>query len=455
MAEHLIHLPRDVMQLIHALRAAGFSAHVVGGCVRDSLLGRTPGDWDLCTNARPDQMRRVFAGHKLILTGEKHGTVAVVLHGVPYEITTYRLDGDYTDRRRPDSVQFVDELPLDLARRDFTINAMAYTPGTGLTDLYGGRADLAAGVVRCVGDPASRFAEDSLRILRAVRFASQLSFTLELSTAAAALAQRDSVALVSAERIYTELDKLLAGPAAGPVLAQYGELLGGVLPEVPPCMGCTQPGPWHCYDVWRHTAATVGALDLRGQDARGTRVLRWAAFLHDLAKPECRSVSADGAAHFHGHNQRGARQARRILQRLRAPAYLIDGASSLIAIHDAPLPAEDPAILRCLGRYGPVFLQRLCLLKFADLDAHAPTPRVAQRRADVQAFQQRMQTLARTGCYSVAQLNIRGVDIMNAGVRPGPQVGALLLQLLDEVINGRLPNDHDALLEAVQARLPG
>ena len=453
MADHLIHLPRDVMQLIRALRGAGYSAHVVGGCVRDSLLGRTPGDWDLCTNARPEQMRRIFAGHQLILTGEKHGTVAVVLHGVPYEITTYRLDGDYTDHRRPDGVQFVNDLAQDLARRDFTINAMAYAPGTGLVDLYGGRADLAAGVVRCVGDPAARFAEDALRILRAVRFASQLCCTLELSAAPAALAQRDSVALVSAERIYTELDKLLAGPAAGPVLAQYGELLGGVLPEVLPCMNCTQPGPWHYYDVWRHTAATVGALDLRGQDVRGTRTLRWAAFLHDLAKPLCRTVGPDGAAHFHGHNQRGARQARQILQRLRAPAYLIDGAASLIAVHDAPLPTDDPAILRCLGRYGPVFLQRLCLLKYADLDAHAPNPRVAQRRADVQVFQRRMQTLAKTGCYSLAQLELRGVDIMNAGVRPGPQVGELLNKMLNAVMDGRLPNDNEALLAAVRREI--
>lgn len=452
MAYHLIHLPRDVMTILRTLRGAGYSAYVVGGCVRDSLLGRTPGDWDICTAARPAQLRELFAGHKLVLTGEKHGTVTVILRGSPYEITTYRLDGAYTDHRRPDAVRFVDDLHADLARRDFTVNAMAYAPGEGLVDAFGGRADLALGTIRCVGDPDARFEEDALRILRAVRFAAQLGFTLDGQTAAAALRLRESVAAVSAERIYTELDKLLAGPSAGPVLARYGELLTGVLPEIGPCIGCTQPGPWHCYDVWRHTAATVGALDLRGQDARGTRILRWAAFLHDMAKPQCRTVGPDGAAHFHGHNQRGAKQARAVLRRLKAPAYLVDGVPALVAIHDAPLPTEDPAILRLLGRYGAVFLQRLCILKYADLDAHAPKPAVARRRAAVTAFERRMSALAKTGCYTIAQLQVSGGDVMEAGVRPGPDVGRILHELLQAVMDGALPNERAALLAAIPGK---
>ena len=453
MSRDTIRLPHDAYRLLQTLRAAGHSAYVVGGCVRDSLLGRLPGDWDICTSARPDEMKALFCSQRLILTGEKHGTVAVILHGKPYEMTTYRLDGSYRDHRHPDNVQFVDDLAADLARRDFTINAMAYAPGEGVIDLYGGRSDLAARVVRCVGTPADRFAEDALRILRALRFSAKLGFSLDPATAAAALAARDTLRTVSAERLYTELDGLLLAPGAGQTLAQYGEILSGAVPEILPCIGCTQPGKWHCYDVWQHSAAAVGALDLRGQDTRGVRVLCWATFLHDIAKPLCRSVGPDGAAHFKGHNQRGARQARQILQRLRAPAYLIDGAASLIAVHDAPLPADDPAILRCLGRYGPVFLQRLCLLKYADLDAHAPNPRVAQRRADVQVFQRRMQTLAKTGCYSLAQLELRGIDVMNAGVRPGPQVGELLHKLLNAVMDGRLPNDHEALLAAVRREI--
>lgn len=448
MSRDTIRLPRDAYQLLQTLRAAGHSAYVVGGCVRDSLLGRLPGDWDICTSARPDQLRAIFHDQRLILTGEKHGTVAVILHGKPYEITTYRLDGSYRDHRHPDSVQFVDDLAADLARRDFTVNAMAYAPGEGIIDLYGGRRDLAAGIVRCVGTPADRFAEDALRILRALRFTAKLGFTLEPATAAAALAARDTLRTVSAERLYAELDGLLLAPGAGKTLAQYGEILGGVVPEILPCIGCTQPGRWHCYDVWQHSAAAVTALDLRGQDTRGVRVLCWATFLHDIAKPQCRTVGPDGAAHFKGHNQRGAQAARTILRRLKAPAYLTDGAVGLIAVHDAPLPADDAGILKLLNRSGAIFLRRLCVLKYADLDAHAATPEVAARRAEVERFACRMDELAKTGCYTMRQLAVNGADLMDAGIPAGPGVGATLQTLLTAVMEGRLPNEREALLEA-------
>ena len=448
MSRDTIRLPRDAYRLLQTLRAAGHSAYVVGGCVRDSLLGRLPGDWDICTSARPDQLRAIFHDQRLILTGEKHGTVAVILHGKPYEITTYRLDGSYRDHRHPDSVQFVDDLAADLARRDFTINAMAYAPGEGIIDLYGGRSDLAAGIVRCVGTPADRFAEDALRILRALRFTAKLGFTLEPATAAAALAARDTLRTVSAERLYTELDGLLLAPGAGKTLAQYGEILGGVVPEILPCIGCTQPGRWHCYDVWQHSAAAVAALDLRGQDTRGVRVLCWAAFLHDIAKPQCRTVGPDGAAHFKGHNQRGAQAARTILRRLKAPAYLTDGAVGLIAVHDAPLPADDAGILKLLNRSGAIFLRRLCVLKSADLAAHAATREVGARRAEVERFACRMDELAKTGCYTMRQLAVNGADLMAAGIPAGPGVGATLQTLLTAVMEGRLPNEREALLEA-------
>ena len=363
-------------------------------------------------------------------------------------MTTYRLDGSYRDHRHPDNVQFVDDLAADLARRDFTINAMAYAPGEGVIDLYGGRSDLAARVVRCVGTPADRFAEDALRILRALRFSAKLGFALDPATAAAALAARDTLRTVSAERLYTELDGLLLAPGAGQTLAQYGEILSGAVPEILPCIGCTQPGKWHCYDVWQHSAAAVGALDLRGQDTRGVRVLCWATFLHDIAKPLCRSVGPDGAAHFKGHNQRGAQLARVILRRLKAPAYLVDGAVGLIAVHDAPLPADDVGILKLLNRSGAIFLRRLCALKYADLDAHANTPEVAARRADVAAFERRMNELAKTGCYTMRQLAVNGADLMDIGIPAGPGVGATLQTLLNDVMEGTLPNEREALLAA-------
>ena len=453
MRQENIRLPRDAVWLLETLHAAGHSAYVVGGCVRDSLLGRQPGDWDICTSARPDEMRTLFSDQTLILTGEKHGTVGVVLHGKPYEITTYRLDGTYRDHRHPDKVRFVSSLAEDLARRDFTINAMAYAPGEGVIDLHDGRKDLAAGIVRCVGDPTARFAEDALRILRALRFAARLNFTLDPETAAAAREARDTLQTVSAERIYAELDGLLTVPGAVRTLAQYGEILAGAVPEVGPCIGCTQPGRWHCHDVWQHTAAAVTELDLRGQDTRGARVLCWATFLHDIAKPLCRSVGPDGAAHFRGHNQRGAVVARTILRRLKAPGYLIEGVVGLIAIHDAPLPTGDAAILKCLNRYGAIFLRRLCALKYADLDAHAHTPEVACRREDVTVFENRMLELSKTGCYTMRQLAVNGADLMEAGLPAGPAVGRVLHDLLGAVMEGRVANEREALLRAARRRM--
>ena len=302
-------------------------------------------------------------------------------------------------------------------------------------------------MIRCVGDPAQRFAEDALRILRALRFSARLGFALDEATAAAALQARDTLQSVSAERIYTEIDGLLGAPNAGPTLAKYGEILAGAVPEVQACIGCTQPGRWHCYDVWQHSAVAVEKLDLRGQDTRGARVLCWAAFLHDIAKPQCRSVGADGAAHFKGHNQRGTVMARTILRRLKAPGYLIEGTTGLIAIHDAPVPAGDTAILKSLNRYGAVFLHRLCALKYADLDAHADTPEVKARRNEVAAFEARMTELSKTACYTMRQLAVNGGDLMEAGLPAGPAVGATLQRLLTAVMEGRVLNERAALLE--------
>ena len=447
MADHKIKLDSGAAALLDALHGAGYAAYAVGGCVRDSLLGLTPHDWDLCTSALPRQVLDRFGKEQCIPTGLQHGTVTVKYGGKLYETTTFRTEGSYSDGRHPDSVAFVPDVKEDLARRDFTINAMAYAPGKGIIDLYGGRDDLAAGMIRCVGDPAQRFAEDALRILRALRFSARLGFALDEATAAAALQARDTLQSVSAERIYTEIDGLLGAPNAGPTLAKYGEILAGAVPEVQACIGCTQPGRWHCYDVWQHSAVAVEKLDLRGQDTRGARVLCWAAFLHDIAKPQCRSVGADGAAHFKGHNQRGAAMARTILRRLKAPGYLIEGTAGLIAIHDAPVPAGDTAILKSLNRYGAVFLHRLCALKYADLDAHADTPEVKARRNEVAAFEARMTELSKTACYTMRQLAVNGGDLMEAGLPAGPAVGATLQRLLTAVMEGRVLNERAALLE--------
>ena len=442
-----IELPPLAADLLAALHAAGCSAYVVGGCVRDSLLGRAPGDWDICTSAAPEQIKAVFAADRLLLAGEKHGTVAVLRGGKACEITTFRLDGTYSDHRRPDSVRFVPDVRQDLARRDFTVNAMAWSPEEGLVDAFGGQADLAAGIIRCVGDPSERFGEDALRILRALRFASQLDFTVEAGTAAAALALRDTLQTIAAERLFTELDKLLAGPAAGRVLAAHGDILAGVLPEIAPCIGCTQ-GAGHIGDVWQHTAAAVGALAAPEADEKQRRILLWTLLLHDMAKPACRAQGADGRIRFSGHNQRGAKLARSVLQRLRAPAYLIDAVPALVAIHDMPLPDSDPAALRLLARCGPQQLTRLCEVKLADLAAHAQTPAAARRRAETRRFRKRLARL-QDACYTTGRLRVNGADVLAAGIKPGPAVGQALNALLEQVMDGALPNERSALLAAL------
>lgn len=443
-----IRLPDAVAWLLEQLTRAGHAAYVVGGCVRDSLLGRTPGDWDICTSALPEQTRAVFSGQKLVLTGLRHGTVTVVLDHTPYEITTFRVEGGYADHRHPDQVRFVPRVEEDLARRDFTVNAMAWNPATGLVDCFDGRRDLADRVIRCVGDPAARFAEDALRILRAVRFAAQLDFTVQPDTAAAARALRETVQDVSAERIFTELDRLVTSLAAGRVVADYGEILAGAIPEIAPCIGCEQPGKWHCYDVWQHTAVALGAVgrDCPSLTPETLRILRWTMLLHDMAKPLCRTVGPDGAVHFPGHNPRGARLADAILQRLKAPNALRQMVTSLVAVHDGPLPGDDPAILRMLAQRGESWLSCLCAVKNADLDAHAQHPAVTARRREVAAFEQRMHQLARTGCYTLGKLKVGGGDVLACGIRPGPGVGEALHALLEAVMDGTLPNDRDALL---------
>ncbi|WP_294499939.1 HD domain-containing protein [uncultured Gemmiger sp.] len=451
----VLHLPGPVAWLLAQLNRAGYAAYAVGGCVRDSLLGRTPGDWDICTSALPEETQAVFSGQRLLLTGLKHGTVTVLLEGKPYEITTFRVDGGYADHRHPDAVRFVPRIEEDLARRDFTVNAMAWHPDTGLVDCFGGRRDLDARLIRCVGQPDRRFAEDALRILRAVRFAAQLGFRVEALTAQSALALRDTVQRVSAERIFAELDRLLTSPAAGRTLAEYGAILVGAIPEIEPCIGCTQPGKWHCYDVWRHTAVAVGAAraaDLPGADRQAAlRVLRWTLLLHDIAKPACRLEGPDGAAHFPGHNGQSARMADRILRRLKAPNALRQQVVSLVAVHDCPLPVNDtPATLRLLGSRGEAWLTLLCAVKRADLDGHARNAAVAARRAEINDFEAQMHTLARTGCYTLRQLKITGGDVLAAGIRPGPAVGTLLHSLLEEVMDGTLPNEKAALLDRLK-----
>ncbi len=437
-------LPQQVQWVLGRLEQKGFQAYAVGGCVRDTLLGRTPSDWDICTSALPWQVQQCFEDQTVLETGIAHGTVTLVLEHRLYEITTYRVDGSYADHRRPEQVRFVAELEQDLARRDFTINAMACGLDGQIRDPFGGREDLGAGVVRCVGQAQRRFEEDALRILRALRFASVLDFAVEAHTLNAARSHCQELGLVSAERVFAELDRLICGQGAGRVLKECGDVLTAVLPEIRPCMGFDQQNPCHDRDVWAHT---VDALDMAPQQ----RVLRWALLLHDLSKPECFTLDKKGVGHCFGHQEKSAQLAHSIFRRLKAEKRLEQQVCQLIQLHDANLPTDDRGARKWLNRLGEEQLLRLIAMKKCDIKAHASVPKMQNYARILAEFEQQVGiVLKEKSCFCLADLAIRGSDLLALGVPEGPEVGRLLAQLLEQVMEGSLPNQKQALLRQAE-----
>lgn len=433
-------IPKNVTHLLRRLTDRGHEAYAVGGCVRDTLLGRTPGDWDICTSATPEETEACFSDLRVIETGLKHGTVTVLLEGVQYEITTFRRDGDYTDHRRPEQVDFVRNLREDLARRDFTVNAMAAGADGAIIDLFDGRADLKAGVLRCVGDPNQRFQEDALRILRGLRFASQLGFSIETQTAGAMEKNKDLLAYVSGERIYAELTKLLMGAHAAQVLEQYGTVLLPVLPEVGPTMGFLQQNPCHDRDVWRHT---LRAIELSPAEP----VVRWTLLLHDLGKPDTFTVDSKGVGHFHGHPHKSAELAEGILSRLHVDTATRETVVELVRRHDEGAPVTRKVVRRWISRMGGERLRLLMQVKRADCLAHADTPRTRERYAATMEFTDLVeQVLREETCFRVKDLKIGGREVIACGAAPGPLVGEILDRLLEAVLEEQCENDREALL---------
>ena len=440
-----ISVPAHAARALEALEAAGWESWAVGGCVRDALLGLSPHDWDLCTAAAPEQVLACFAGKRLLETGRKHGTVTLLTPDGPLEITTFRRDGAYTDRRHPDGVEFVARLEEDLARRDFTVNAMAYHPRRGLRDPFGGREDLDAGILRCVGDAAARFREDPLRILRGLRFAARLGFRLEASTAAAARRDRALLATVSAERVLEELLGILCAPGAGRVLLEYPEILFAVLPELAPMEGFQQHRPeYHCWDVWGHTARAVEA-------AVPEPAVRLAMLFHDSGKPATFSLDPEtGRGRFYGHPAEGARIAEAALTRLRCAGALRRDVVCLVENHEMRTGHTRRALRRLLARMGEENLLRLLDVRRADAAAHAPAARerllalAAEDAAAVAAL------LSEPRCLSVKDLAVGGGDLLALGMAPGPALGRVLASLLEKVLDEELPNQRPALLEAAR-----
>ena len=430
-------LPPNIQNCIDLLEASGFSAYAVGGCVRDACLGRTPHDYDLCTNAWPSQTEAVFRDFRLVLAGEKHGTVTVITEDGPVEITTFRTEGGYRDNRHPDWVKFVPDIEGDLARRDFTVNAMAYSPKRGFADPFGGREDLRNHVLRAVGDPEARFQEDSLRILRGVRFAARFGLTPEEHTMQAMLSQAGLMENLARERVFEELCKLLLVAKAEDI-TRFAPILAAVIPELAPMIGFDQHSPHHAYDLITHTAHVVEGVPAE-------LPLRWAALLHDTGKVTTFTLDATGRGHFYGHARDSAAIADAVLHRLKAPTALREEVVTLIGRHMTRLQPDRKFLRRLVSKYGFPLVEAQLALQQADMGSKGTAE---DNGSAVFAETRRLlaDLKAEDACLSLKNLAVNGNDLMALGFQ-GKAIGACLNQLLELVVEERLPNEKRALLD--------
>lgn len=438
----MIKLPDEAVKAISMLNSASYEAFAVGGSVRNSLMGLEISDTDITTSALPHQTREVFKNYIAIETGIQHGTVTVIVDSVPIEITTYRTETAYTDGRHPDSVAFTASLKEDCARRDFTINAICYSPQTGIVDYYGGCEDIQNRLIRCVGNPQSRFKEDALRILRAVRFAAVLGFEIEQNTKQAIFENCHLLKNISAERIYTELTKLLCGENVKKVLLEYTDVLAVFMPEILPLKDFDQKNHHHIYDVLTHTAVAVESCPAIPQ-------LRLAALLHDFGKPATFTVDEKGVGHFYGHGEVSYEMAKTILKRLKVSNRDYSLVSTLVKHHDTAVAPNEKAVRKALNKYGESTLRLLLLLKRAD--NMGQNLRQFNRKEEYDALEQVINLVVeKQQCFSLKQLAVNGHDLAAVGIPPSKLTGRVLNHLLEKVINGEIPNEKAPLLEEVQ-----
>lgn len=437
-----INLPTSVREIISRIEGAGYEAYAVGGCIRDSVRGDTPEDWDICTNALPEAVESIFSGMRVIETGLQHGTVTVMIDRVGYEITTYRTEGSYSDRRKPDFVKFVSELREDVNRRDFTINAMAYNDKNGLQDYFGGREDLENGIIRCVGDADARFNEDALRILRAMRFAARFDFTIAPETAAAMHKNKALLSYVSRERISAELMKLLRGCGAAHILREFSDILLEFIPDIEPCIGFDQHSVYHSHDVWEHTLAAVEA-------AEPDSVVRLAVLLHDIGKPSCFTIDEKGG-HFYGHAEIGARLADDIIKRLKMSNDIRRTVTTLIRYHDGFRAMGEKGMKRLINKIGMDNTRLLLKVFYADTIAHAEkfVPERLKLLDELTAALDRIESS--NECFSLKDLAMNGKDLIAMGIEPGRDLGNMLNKMLEAVIDGRADNTRESLTRLIE-----
>lgn len=433
-----ITLPQGASVILDSLQANGFDAYVVGGCVRDSLLGMTPKDWDICTSALPRQVEEIFSGRRVLETGIQHGTVTILMDDGQYEVTTFRTDGIYSDFRRPDSVSFVKDVRDDLSRRDFTMNAMAYHQH-GLLDFYDGAADIRNMTVSCVGKADDRFQEDALRMMRALRFAAVYGFSIEEETAQAIHRNKDLLRHIAAERIRSELCKLLLGHHALPVLLAYSDVLAVVIPEFRPCIGFDQNNRYHQYTVYDHMMYAVSHC--KSDDLS----VRLALFLHDIGKPLCYSEDENGG-HFHGHAVPSHDISKKVLDRLKFDNRTKNEVLELILCHDSMIEPTAKTVRRWLGKIGEDRFRQLLSVREADILAHAEGTQASRLERCHALHQILEEVLQEEQCFKLKDMRITGRDILALGIPEGKQVGVILKSLLDGIIAGDLENDREILL---------
>jgi len=472
-------VPQEAVFFIQSLWRYGHKAYFVGGCVRDALLDKVPHDWDICTDATPNQVtfiantlneaeaynelyyekkglyyERLFI--KVLPTGIKHGTVTVMIDGIPYEVTTFRSDGDYSDGRRPDNVTFTKNVIDDLARRDFTMNAIAFNPiraelvyQTRVVDPYGGMKDIENKIIRCVGNPNDRFNEDGLRILRAIRFAAQLGFTIEEETSKAIHENKHLLKNISRERIQSELFKILMSDFCGnTILREYEDVICECIPQIAPMIGFKQNSPYHIYDVWEHTLHCMNydIFNSSSQKWLADNIeIRLALLLHDIGKPYVYEEDENHIGHFKGHAVVSEAIAKIVLQELKCSNEIINNVTELIRNHDVEFNPTKSSVKRLLNKIGELQLRRLILLRTADLWGHKYNPENFNK---VHRFKEVLEeVLQEESCFKLKDLAINGKDLLEVGIPEGKLIGDILNELLIMVIDGEIPNEKEKLLE--------
>lgn len=431
-------VPGCVMQILNELNLNGYESYLVGGCVRDFIMGGTPQDYDIATNASVSEIETIFSNYKVIETGVKHGTVTIISDGMPIEVTTYRIDGTYSDGRHPDRVTFSSNLTDDLSRRDFTMNAVAYSPRDGFVDVFEGVEYIGREIIKCVGEPDKRFEEDALRILRALRFSAVLGFSVESNTSDSIHRNKALLGRISVERVTSEFFKLICGKNAVKVLREYSDVMAEIFPPLSDMFGFPQDNPYHIYDVWEHTLRVV-------ENVPNTETLKIAALLHDVGKPHCRTTDENGIGHFYGHADISEQISCEILKKyLRTDKKTSEQIITLVKNHGDIFMPDPRCVRRKLIKYGEDTLRQLLALARGDIMAQSPE--FIGRLHEIDEVEKILNdVLSKQTCFSLRDLQINGRELMEIGIEQGKIIGDILMRLLDEVLDEHIENEKSAL----------